>query len=181
MYWMIVCCAFIWLTHSSGLHLAPETVSDSRMAMLEKLWLSLGGINFSASAEFYGFIIVHAVCGWPKCHYLRLWFLTKCSFSSWNFYIWSTAWNLPVLWQPCAHATVGVSRSQRTTFRSGVSPSTMWVLGIKFRSLGLVARAFTYWDISLALLFFLKKCSEPFYILERLHFHFHILAVIYFI
>lgn len=43
-----------------------------------------------------------------------------------------------------------VHGGQRTNFRSRVLPSMIWVLGIKLKLPGLLARPFTYWAISSA-------------------------------
>lgn len=51
----------------------------------------------------------------------------------------------------------GSCRGQRTTWESLLFPVTLWVLEIELRSLGLAARAFVHWAISLALCYTLAQ------------------------
>lgn len=69
------------------------------------------------------------------------------------------------------HVGMGISqlmcRDQRTILGSQFSPSTLWVPGIEFRLLGLVANTFTYWAILPACACFYKDNLTPFAFLVR--------------
>lgn len=48
----------------------------------------------------------------------------------------------------CEHMTWHTCGAQRTHCKSSFYPSAMWVMGVKFESLGLAAGSFTCWPVS---------------------------------